>query len=107
MFYNRKQRRKIAKDLGLFKIEESQAKREERVRRAIEAGEQIHAQFLANMEAEQRRAAQDAAERGPMAPFGHVPANFVGGHGNGDIWSADDLPPGINISSTAQENENE
>lgn len=45
MNYSRRERRELAKRLGLTNPNESLAKRNERVTRSIEAGKQIHQQF--------------------------------------------------------------
>ncbi len=48
--YNRKERKNLAKQLGLKKKNESFKERQERISRANEAGKQIHQQFLMQTE---------------------------------------------------------
>lgn len=50
MHYNRKERRRLAKQLGLLKKSESWQEKRERIARSIEAGKQIHQQFLMETE---------------------------------------------------------
>lgn len=50
MHYSRKQRKALAKQLGLTNSNESKKERQERVTRSIEAGRQIHAQFAMQVE---------------------------------------------------------
>lgn len=54
-FYNRKERKAIAKSLGLINKNESQKNRGERVWRSIQAGEQINQQYQMMVENEQRQ----------------------------------------------------
>lgn len=62
MHYNRRQRREIAKSIGLGKNESKEA-REERIVRAIEAGRQIDRQFKNQVETNLRyQAAEKDAE---------------------------------------------
>lgn len=63
MHYNRRQRRQLAKDLGLLGKQESHQQWLERTRRSREAGEQIHMQFLAENEARLREAAAEREGR--------------------------------------------
>ena len=44
--YNRKERRRLAKKLGLINKNETREERNTRISRSIEAGKQIHQQFL-------------------------------------------------------------
>ena len=48
--YNRKERKNLAKKLGLTNNNESREQRQERVSRSITAGNQIHQQFLMQTE---------------------------------------------------------
>lgn len=53
-FYNRKERKSIAKSLGLVNKNESTKDRDERVWRSIQAGEQISQQYQMMVENDQR-----------------------------------------------------
>lgn len=60
MHYNRRERRRLAKQLGILKPQsESQAQATERRKRSREAGDQIHRQFLAENEVRLREAAAE------------------------------------------------
>lgn len=50
MHYNRKQRKQLMKQLGISTKNETRKTRQERVTRSIEAGKQIHAQFIMQVE---------------------------------------------------------
>jgi hypothetical protein len=62
MHYNRKERKNLAKQLGLKNKNESDKQRQERVSRSIIAGDQIHQQFLMQVENDLRnqRVEEDA-----------------------------------------------
>ena len=48
--YSRKQRKELAKMLGLINANETPLQRAERLKRSAEAGKQIHTQFVMNTE---------------------------------------------------------
>lgn len=59
MYYNRKQRRELAKSMGLLGKKETPQQWHDRVSRSIEAGRQIHQQFMNEVETRLRNAAAD------------------------------------------------
>lgn len=64
MHYNRRERRRLAKQLGLLSTKnENQAQAAERRKRSREAGDQIHRQFLAENEVRLREAHADREAR--------------------------------------------
>lgn len=52
--YNRKERKNLAKKLGLVKSDETSKQRQDRIERSKIAGNQIHQQFLMQVENDQR-----------------------------------------------------
>lgn len=63
MYYNRKQRREFAKQLGLIGKKESFSKWHERILRGIEAGKQLHNQFVNETENSVRKQMSDREAR--------------------------------------------
>ena len=55
IYYNRRERRKLAKQLGLNKTKLTQEQKSEQSHRAIAAGQQIHSLVVTDAENESRR----------------------------------------------------
>lgn len=73
MHYGRKERRALARSLGMIGQTESPTQWRARIRRSQEAGRQIHRQFVNNCESNLRNAAADTEAR--------ILASYTASHG--------------------------
>lgn len=74
--YNRRERRNLAKALGLRTKNESTRQRQERISRAIAAGNQISQQFQAMVENEQRQLMTDKFAQAVINLANGVPLRY-------------------------------